>query len=374
MQHCKARAHSAALIAYVGPATALCRLQELRRSPGLAAALGSDGHATAASGSHDAASVELARAVRAALEGAPSARHAVAAASVQQPISASGSIGGGSSADDGASAGGFVEQLHSLNLVASRVRFSPCGAAAEQQQAPTAAPPAQPYAVVALPDMAAALRLSAEGRHAEAEPRFRAAAVASEQRYGVAHPCTVLAQLLIAQCFVLQRKRIEAAFDLLRALMCAWVAGLFGPAAAQHAALVELMHTTAWWVNAEPHVPRGSTLLETVRETFGSMTFAAERTAAWLAANGLAGVASSSAAGALAATSSAPGQGAAAPAAAAPARACAACGVAPEPGGAVRLRLCAGCSAVRYCSAECQRAHWKAHRAACKALQRQQQG
>jgi hypothetical protein len=31
--------------------------------------------------------------------------------------------------------------------------------------------------------------------------------------------------------------------------------------------------------------------------------------------------------------------------------------------------LCGGCMAVRYCSRECQKVHWKAHRKACKELQ-----
>ena len=49
------------------------------------------------------------------------------------------------------------------------------------------------------------------------------------------------------------------------------------------------------------------------------------------------------------------------------AKACAACGVTPPPGG--RLLACSGCKSVRYCDAKCQKAHWKAHKAACKAAQ-----
>ena len=48
-----------------------------------------------------------------------------------------------------------------------------------------------------------------------------------------------------------------------------------------------------------------------------------------------------------------------------PARVCAAPGC-----GATRgLKRCGGCSAVRYCSAECSRAHWQEHKAECCRLQ-----
>jgi hypothetical protein len=43
---------------------------------------------------------------------------------------------------------------------------------------------------------------------------------------------------------------------------------------------------------------------------------------------------------------------------------CAVCGGQPE-----ALLLCSGCMGVKYCSAECQRAHWKRHRTECKRVQ-----
>ncbi len=37
--------------------------------------------------------------------------------------------------------------------------------------------------------------------------------------------------------------------------------------------------------------------------------------------------------------------------------------------GVLPLKQCGGCRAVRYCGADCQRAHWReGHRAECKAL------
>jgi hypothetical protein len=53
---------------------------------------------------------------------------------------------------------------------------------------------------------------------------------------------------------------------------------------------------------------------------------------------------------------------AAASAAAGGARRCALCSK--EGGG---LKRCKGCNSVRYCGADCQKEHWKAHKAACKA-------
>jgi hypothetical protein len=62
---------------------------------------------------------------------------------------------------------------------------------------------------------------------------------------------------------------------------------------------------------------------------------------------------------------------AATPAVAAPrpapaAQACSGCGRAPD-AGAGAFNLCGGCRVASYCSAECQRAQWPAHKAACKA-------
>ena len=48
-----------------------------------------------------------------------------------------------------------------------------------------------------------------------------------------------------------------------------------------------------------------------------------------------------------------------------PPRVCAAPGC-----GATRgLKRCSGCGAVRYCSAKCSKAHWRAHKAECRRLQ-----
>ena len=45
---------------------------------------------------------------------------------------------------------------------------------------------------------------------------------------------------------------------------------------------------------------------------------------------------------------------------------CARCG-ATEGAGGSKLKVCARCRAVRYCSAACQKAHWSAHRRVCGA-------
>jgi hypothetical protein len=37
--------------------------------------------------------------------------------------------------------------------------------------------------------------------------------------------------------------------------------------------------------------------------------------------------------------------------------------------GEVKLKTCTACKSVKYCSRECQRAHWKVHKPACKAAQ-----
>jgi hypothetical protein len=72
------------------------------------------------------------------------------------------------------------------------------------------------------------------------------------------------------------------------------------------------------------------------------------------------------AAAAEAAAAAAGGGSAAAPAAPAPARAFAACGAAARPDSG-RLLVCSRCLGTRFCGAECQRAHWPAHKAACHA-------
>ena len=53
--------------------------------------------------------------------------------------------------------------------------------------------------------------------------------------------------------------------------------------------------------------------------------------------------------------------------AAAPA-ACAACGRSAGEGGR-KLRKCKGCRSVAYCSTDCQKTHWRRHKAACQAAQ-----
>ena len=43
----------------------------------------------------------------------------------------------------------------------------------------------------------------------------------------------------------------------------------------------------------------------------------------------------------------------------------------PTPDGEMtaRMKICAGCAQMRYCCAECQKADWKTHRIACRAIQ-----
>jgi hypothetical protein len=48
------------------------------------------------------------------------------------------------------------------------------------------------------------------------------------------------------------------------------------------------------------------------------------------------------------------------------ARECATC---EAKGENVELQLCSGCGLIRYCSAACQKADWKAHKAICRRLQ-----
>lgn len=51
-------------------------------------------------------------------------------------------------------------------------------------------------------------------------------------------------------------------------------------------------------------------------------------------------------------------------------RTCSTCHVVCVPG--IKLRRCTGCDAVRYCSEECQAAHWTgSHRKECKLLRKQ---
>ena len=40
----------------------------------------------------------------------------------------------------------------------------------------------------------------------------------------------------------------------------------------------------------------------------------------------------------------------------------------------VQTRVCSGCEVARYCGPECQRAAWKGHKGACRALQASRQG
>ena len=41
----------------------------------------------------------------------------------------------------------------------------------------------------------------------------------------------------------------------------------------------------------------------------------------------------------------------------------------PGCGATTGLKRCSGCHAVRYCSVECSRAHWRAHKTECWRLQ-----
>eukprot|EP00961_Rhodomonas_salina_P289727 3914677-Rhodomonas_salina.1 len=45
---------------------------------------------------------------------------------------------------------------------------------------------------------------------------------------------------------------------------------------------------------------------------------------------------------------------------------CAKCGVRAD--GSVTVSFCSGCRSVAYCSKECQKADWKAHKAACRQI------
>ena len=40
----------------------------------------------------------------------------------------------------------------------------------------------------------------------------------------------------------------------------------------------------------------------------------------------------------------------------------------------VQTRVCSGCEVARYCGPKCQRAAWKGHRGACRALQASRRG
>jgi len=50
---------------------------------------------------------------------------------------------------------------------------------------------------------------------------------------------------------------------------------------------------------------------------------------------------------------------------------CAQCGR--QPAGGVGLKRCAACQCVFYCRAECQKAHWKAHKVDCKQLRQERE-
>jgi hypothetical protein len=49
--------------------------------------------------------------------------------------------------------------------------------------------------------------------------------------------------------------------------------------------------------------------------------------------------------------------------------ACAECGITANMLDSGKLRECSGCGTVRYCGKACQKAHWPAHKPACKRLQ-----
>ena len=91
-----------------------------------------------------------------------------------------------------------------------------------------------------------------------------------------------------------------------------------------------------------------------------AMEAAAKRQAGSAGSNPSAGGAGSTAAG-----SSSEASAPAAQPASLPARGCAAPGCCATRG----LKRCGGCGAVRYCSAECSRAHWQEHRVECRRLQ-----